>query len=159
MIEAAITGYTIGVFIHIFAVVVALGATFAYPIFLATAERAAPASLPTVYRGMMRADRLLVTPGIVVILLAGFYLIAKAEISFSEPFISVGFLAIIVLFAMAHGYFLPRNRRALALAERDLAESGELSDEYRAVSRQIAIGGMVASAVIAIAIFFMVVKP
>lgn len=159
MISAAITGYSIGVFVHISAVVVAFGVTFAYPVFLAAAERSSPQSLPTVYRGMMRADRLILTPGMVIVLLAGLYLITDAGISFSEPFVSAGFLAIIVLFGMAHGFFLPRNRQGLALAERDLAAGGNLSDEYRAVSRQIAIGGMVASAVIFLAIFFMVVKP
>lgn len=159
MISAAITGYSIGLFVHVSAVVVAFGATFAYPVFLSLTERSAPQSLPTVYRGIMRADRLLVTPGMVVVLLAGLYLITDAGISFGEPFVSAGFLAIIILFALAHGYFLPRNRQALALAERDLAAGGELSDEYRAVSRQIAIGGMAASAVVLLAIFVMVVKP
>lgn len=159
MISAAITGYTIGVFIHVLAVVVAFGVTFAYPVFIAVAERTAPTSLPTVYRAMMRSDQLILTPGMVVVLLAGLYLITDAGISFSETFVSVGFLAIIVLFGMAHGYFLPRNRQALALAERDLAAGEALSDEYRAVSRQIALGGIIASAVVAIAIFFMVVKP
>lgn len=159
MISAAVTGYTIGVFIHILAVVIAFGVTFAYPVFLAVAERSSPRSLPTVYRGMMRSDQLILTPGMIVVLLAGLYLITDAGISFSETFVSVGFLAIIILFGMAHGYFLPRNRRALVLIERDLADGDTMSDEYRAVSRQIAIGGMVASAVIVIAIFFMVVKP
>lgn len=159
MISAAITGYTIGVFVHISAVVVAFGVTFAYPVFLAMAERSSPQSLPTVYRAMMRADRLILTPGMVVVLLAGLYLITDAGISFAEPFVSAGFLAIIILFGMAHGYFLPRNRQALSLAERDLAAGESLSEEYRAVSRQIAIGGMIASTVILLAIFFMVVKP
>lgn len=159
MITAAITGYSIGVFLHVLAVVVAFGATFAYPVFLAAAERTSPQSLPAIYSAIMRADRLLVTPGMVVLLLAGIYLVSDSGWSFGEPFISIGFLAIIVLFGMAHGYFLPRNRRALALAERDLKDGGELSDEYREVSRQIARGGMIASAVVVIAIFVMVVKP
>lgn len=159
MITAAITGYSIGVFIHVFAVVVAFGVTFAYPVFLAVAERTAPHSLPAVYRGMMRSDQLILTPGMIVVLLAGLYLITDAGISFSETFVSVGFLAIIILFGMAHGFFLPRSRQALALLERDLADGDTLSGEYQAVSRQIAIGGMVASLTVAIAIFFMVVKP
>lgn len=159
MITAAITGYSIGVFLHVLAVVVAFGATFAYPVFLAAAERTAPQSLPTIYAAIMRADRMLVTPGMILVLLAGIYLVADSGWSFGEPFVSVGFLAIIVLFGMAHGYFMPRNRRAQALAERDIKAGGELSDEYREVSRQIARGGMIASAIVLIAIFVMVVKP
>lgn len=159
MISAAITGYSIGVFVHVLAVVAAFGVTLAYPVFLAVAERTSPQSLPAVYRGMMRSDQLIVTPGMIVVLLAGLYLVSDAGISLGEPFISVGFLAIIVLFGMAHAYFLPRSRRALQLAERDLADGGSLSAEYQAVSRQIATGGMIATAIIAITIFFMVVKP
>lgn len=159
MITAAITGYGIGVFIHVLAVVVAFGATFAYPVFAAAAERNSPQSLPTVLRGMMTTDRVLVTPGMVVLLLAGLYLVADAGISLGEPFISVGFLAIIVLFGMSHGFFLPRTRQALALAERDLAAGDDLSEEYRAVARQIEMGGRIAGLIVVIAIFFMVVKP
>lgn len=159
MISAAITGYGIGVFIHVLAVVVAFGATFAFPVFVAAAERTSPQSLPTVLRGIMSVDRMLVTPGMVILLLAGIYLVADAGISMGEPFISVGFLAIIVLFGMSHGFFLPRTRQALTLAERDLAAGDELSAEYQAVARQIELGGKIAGLIIAITIFFMVVKP
>jgi uncharacterized membrane protein len=159
MITAAITGYGIGVFIHVLAVVVAFGATFAFPVFVAAAERSAPQSLPTVLRGVITVDRMLVTPGMVVLLLAGLYLVADADISMGEPFISVGFLAIILLFGLSHGYLLPRTRQALALAERDLADGGELSAEYEAVSRQIERVGKIVTLIVVIAIFFMVVKP
>jgi len=156
---AAVTAYEIGVFIHVLAVVVAFGATYAYPVFLTVAERTSPQSLPTVLRGMMKADRVLVTPGMVVILIAGLYLVADAGISLGEPWISIGFLAIIVLFGLTHGYFAPRTREALALVERDLAAGGELSPEYHALSKRVGTVGQLAGLIVVVTIFFMVVKP
>jgi Na+/proline symporter len=94
-----------------------------------------------------------------MILAAGIYLLAKGDISASESWVTVGFIAIIVLFGMVHGFFGPRYRRGIELAERDLAASGELSPEYRKVSAQMARGGQVAGLIVAIAVFFMVVKP
>jgi hypothetical protein len=47
----------------------------------------------------------------------------------------------------------------MALAERDLAAGGELSDEYRRISAQMARVGQLAGLIVAVTIFFMVVKP
>ena len=49
------------------------------------------------------------------------------------------------------------GRRGIELAERDLP--GELSDEFRANSKQIAIGGMLAGLIVLLTIYFMIVKP
>jgi hypothetical protein len=64
-----------------------------------------------------------------------------------------------VLFGLVHGYFIPRGRKAEELAERDLAGSGELSPEYQALSKQIAGVGQLTGLIVAVTIFFMVVKP
>ncbi len=157
--SGTITAFSIGLFIHVLAVVLAFGPTYGYAIFISTAENNAPHSVPTVLRAIQRADRLLVTPGMVVVLLAGIYLLSKANISASESWVGVGFLAIIVLFGMAHAFFRPNAQKALDLAERDLAAGDTLSPEYEAVSKTIATGGKIAGAIVAITIFFMVVKP
>jgi uncharacterized membrane protein len=156
---ASITAYGIGQFIHVLAVVLAFGPTFAYPIFTAVAENTAPRSVPTVIRGILAADRFLVTPGMVVILLAGIYLLAEADISAGESWVSVGFVAIFVLFGMAHAFFIPKSKKALELAERDLASGDQLSDEFEAIGKQISTGGKIASLIVVVTIFFMVVKP
>ena len=156
---ADITAYGIGNFIHVLAVVLAFGPTFAYPIFIATAQRTAPQSVPAVLRGLVQVDRFLVTPGMIVVLLAGIYMLAEGDISAGESWVSVGFVAILVLFAMAGMFFAPRNRRALELAERDLASGDEFSPEFEALSKQIALGGQIAALIVVVTIFFMVVKP
>lgn len=156
---ATVAAYDVGLFVHILAVVLAFGPTFGYAFFMGFADSKAPASVPAVYRAAQLSDRYLVTPGMLVVLAAGIYLLAKGDISAGESWVGVGFVAIIALFAMAHGFFAPRYRRAIELAERDLAAGGELSAEYRAVSRQVARGGQIAGLIIAVTIFFMVVKP
>jgi uncharacterized membrane protein len=101
----------------------------------------------------------LVSPAMIVVLAAGFYLLAEGDISMGESWVTVGLVAIIVLFGLVHGFFNPRTRRAIELAERDLAAGGELSSEYRRISSQMARVGQLAGLIVAVAIFFMVVKP
>jgi uncharacterized membrane protein len=156
---ASITAYGVGQFIHVLAVVLAFGPTFSYGFFVAAAESSAPRSVPTVLRGIQTVDRFLVQPGLIVVLLAGIYMLAEANISAGESWVSVGFLAIIVLFGLSHGFFRPQTAKALALAERDLKAADTLSDEYGAVSKRLENVGKLAGLIVAITIFFMVVKP
>jgi uncharacterized membrane protein len=156
---ADVTGYNLGVFIHILAVVVGFGPTFAYGFFIAFAETRAPASTPAVLQAVNMTNRFLVTPAMIVLLAAGIYLMADNDIDASESWITVGFVAIILMFGLVHGFFLPQGRRALSLAERDLAAGSELSAEYRSVSSRIARVGQLAGLIVVVAIFFMVVKP
>jgi len=159
MLAATITGFSIGLFIHVLAVVLTFGPTFGYAFFVGVAEESAPRSVPTVLRGIMAIDRYLVSPGLIVVLLAGIYMLIDAEISAGESFVTVGFIAIIILFGMAHGFFRPQTRQALDLAERDLGQGETLSPEYEAISKKLETGGKIAGLIVVIAIFFMVVQP
>jgi uncharacterized membrane protein len=156
---ASITGYSVGLFLHVLAVVLAFGPTFGYGFFVAAAESSAPRSVPTVLRGIQTVDRFLVQPGLIVVLLAGIYMLAEANISAGESWVSIGFLAIIALFGLSHGFFRPQTAKALALAERDLKAADTLSDEYSAVSKRLENVGKLAGLIVIVTIFFMVVKP
>jgi uncharacterized membrane protein len=157
--SATITAFSIGLFIHVLAVVLAFGPTFGYGIFIGVAEKSAPRGIPAVLRGIQQTDRFLVRPGLLVVLVAGIYMLIKADISASETYVSVGFVAIIALFAMVHGFFKPNVEKALELAERDLRAGDTLGDEYGAVSQRLATGGKIAGLIVAVTIFFMVVQP
>lgn len=155
---ATITGFSIALFIHVLAVVLAFGPTFGFGFFITMAERE-PRSVPAVLRGIQAIDRYLVSPGLVVILLAGIYMLGDEGISVGELWVSVGILAIVVLFGMAHGFFRPNTAKALELAERDLQAGDTLSAEYEAVSKKLDTGGKIAGLIVAVTIFFMVVQP
>jgi uncharacterized membrane protein len=156
---ADVTAYNVGLFVHVLAVVVGIGATYAYPVVLAWVERFAPESVPPVYAALRRVDRIIVTPGLVIILLAGFYLVSEGKIRVAESWVSLGIVTVLIMLGMTHAYFRPRWDRGIELAERDLKAGGELSDEFRANSRQAAIAGMLMSLLVVVTLFFMIVKP
>jgi uncharacterized membrane protein len=159
---AAVTGYEIGLFVHLTAVLLAFGPTFGFAFFQAVTERTNPRGVPTMWRATETANNFLVTPAAILALAAGLYLTIDAW-DFADLFINVGLIAIIVLIGLVHAFFNPRGRRAIELADRDIAAAGSgeiaFSDEYWAVSKQIAQVGTLAGIIILVSIFFMTVKP
>lgn len=155
---ANITDYSVVAFLHVLAVVLAFGPTFAYGILLSVAERQ-PSTVPAFFEAIRKVDTYLVDPGMIVLLVAGVYLLTDGPWEASEAFISVGFVAIIALFGLQHAFFRPQGRRAQAVAERDLKQGETLSEEFQAISRRLAAVGPVAGLIVVVAIFFMVVKP
>ena len=55
----------------------------------------------------------------------------------SDVFVAVGFVAIIALFGLQHGFFQPQVRKAKELAERDLEAGDTLSPEFEALGQRI----------------------
>jgi uncharacterized membrane protein len=155
---ATITDYSVGLFIHILAVVLAFGPTFGYALFFSVAPQF-PKATPALMAGVQKTDRYLVNPGMIVLLLAGIYLLAEGPWKGSEAFIAVGFVAILALFGLQHGFFQPQVRKAKELAERDLQSGDALSEEFLAVSQRIGQVGTLAGLIVVVTIFFMVVKP
>ena len=162
MIATAVQFYDVVLFFHTLFVVLAFGPTFAYGLYMAIAQREGGVAVPAVGRAMITWDRIAVTLGMVVILISGIYMAASDARGweFSDFFISWGFVAILILFGLTHGYFGPRTRRAVELAERDLA-AGErkLSGEFEALSAQIARVGATAGLIVVLTIYVMTAKP
>jgi hypothetical protein len=158
MVLANITDYSVGLFIHILAVVLTFGPTFGYG-FLFSVMPKYPRAAPGLIEGIEKIDRYLITPGMLVILLAGIYLLVEGPWESSEAFIAVGFVAIVALLGLQHGFFRPQEAKALALAERDLKAGDTLSAEFEEVSRRLGIVGPIAGLIVVITIFFMTVKP
>lgn len=163
MASAAVQFYDVVLFVHVAAVVLAFGPTFAYPVFLAAAERRGGRALPAVGDGISAWDRIAGTVGILVILASGVYLVADRW-DFADFFVSWGFLAIIVLGGLVHGYFGPRTRRLVELAERDIkATPGdgpvEFSAEYRRLSKQVGRVGGAAGLIVILTLYVMTAQP
>lgn len=153
-------GYKIALFLHVLAVVLAFGPTFGYALFFSVAPQY-PRATPAILAGVQKCDRYLVNPGMVVLLLAGIGLLSASDGAWdaSDAFVTVGFIAIIALFGLQHGFFQPQTRKAKALAERDLQAGDTLSPEFEAVSQRIGQVGALAGIVVVVAIFFMAYKP
>ena len=73
MLLAAITAYSVSVFIHITAVVVGFGATFAEAIMFPVAQKLDPKHLPYVHRLQMAINQRLATPALLVVIVTGIY--------------------------------------------------------------------------------------
>ena len=120
-----------------------------------------PRATPAILAGVQRVDRYLVNPGMVILLIAGIFLLATSDSAWggSDFFIVWGWIAIIALFALQHGFFQPQVRKAKALAERDLQGGDKLSPEFEALGQRIGQVGTLAGILIVVTIFFMVYKP
>lgn len=151
-------GYKIALTLHILAVVLAFGPTFGYGFFFSVTPQF-PRATPAILAGIQKVDRYLVNPGMIVLLLAGLYLLGDGHWDAGDAFISVGFVAILVLFGLQHGFFQPQVRKARELAERDLKAGDELSPEFDAVAKRLSQVGTVAGLIVVVTVFFMAYKP
>lgn len=153
-------GYKFALFFHIIAVVVALGPTFGYGIFFSVLPKY-PRAAPALIAGMRKTDRLLVNPGMILLLVAGIVLLATSGSvwSGSQFFVVWGFIAIIALFGVQHGFFAPRMARLQEIADRDLAKGDTFSAEFEATSQRIAQVGAATGVLIVVTVFIMAYKP
>jgi uncharacterized membrane protein len=151
-------GYKFALFLHVLAVVLAFGPTFGYALFFSVAPQH-PRATPAILAGVQKCDRYLVNPGMIVLLVAGIYLLVDGDWKSSEAFIGVGFLAIVVLFGLQHAFFQPQVRNAKALAERDLKAGDTLSPEFEVLGQRIGQVGGLAGVIVVVTIFFMTYKP
>ena len=155
---AAVTAYNVSVWIHITAVVVGFGATFAGALMFPIAMQMDERHLPYAHRLSLAISQRLANPALLVIIVTGFYQVSKGDWSFGSFWISATFAIVIVLGGLLGGYFIPTDKKLAVMAERDLAGGG-LSPEYRRLaSREGAIGALAGLLIVA-AIFLMVVKP
>lgn len=163
----AVQFYDVVLFFHILLVVLAFGPTFAYPMFLATAERTDPRGLPGIGRAILAWDRIgqIMLLGI---LIAGVYMVATesglgAAWEFSDFFVSWGFIAVIVIGAASGGYFTPKTKKMIELVERDIAAAGDgpvqLSDEFHVLNKAVAKVGTAVGIFTILTIYVMTAKP
>jgi hypothetical protein len=149
--------------IHIMAVVVAFGVTFAYPIMFAVAARHDPRGLPLMHRVEYTIERTLVNGGLVIVVLAGIYLASKGHY-WSQFFVQWGLAAAIVIGGVVGGVMIPTAKRAEQLAARDVAAAPAtgteivLSEEYRAVVRRLSVVGSLLSGLVLLTILFMALQ-
>jgi hypothetical protein len=161
--------------LHIMAVVVAFGVTFAYPIMFSVAARVDPRSLPLLHRIEYTTERVLVNPALLVVVGAGIYLASKGHF-WSDFFVQWGLGAALAIGALVGSVLIPTAKRAEQVAARDLAaaaqeaastqatqpQAGEaqagaalMSDEYRGLVQRSQIVGSALSVLVLVTILFM----
>ena len=162
MLTLATSTYNVVLAIHIMAVVIGFGVTFAYPVMFAVAARHDPRSLPILHRIEYTIERALINPALLVIVAAGAYLASKEHL-WSEFFVQWGLGAAIVIGALVGSVMIPTAKRAQTTAARDIAAAGEgelvMSAEYQGLVKRLSTVGSLLSGIVLITILFMAIKP
>jgi uncharacterized membrane protein len=159
----AVTSYEFSIFLHITAVVVGFGATFAESIMFPVALKLSPRHLPYVHRLQLAINQWFATPALVVVLATGFYQVSEGNWELGDFWISATLAIVIVIGGLLGAYFIPADRRLGPMVERELAAAGdgeiELSPEYRRQSMMEGVVGTAVGVLLVVAIFLMVTKP
>lgn len=154
----AASAFEIVLAVHIMAVVLAFGVTFAYPIMFVVGARHDPRSLPLLHRVEYTIERFLVNPGLLLVVAAGVYLASKGHF-WSDFFVQWGLGAAIVIGGGIGSVMIPTAKRAEQIAARDVAAAGEgeptMSAEYQALARRLGIVGGSLSLLVLVTILFM----
>jgi hypothetical protein len=162
LIVPATTLFEVVLAIHIMAVVVAFGVTFAYPIMFAVGAKHDPRSLPLLHRVEYTIERMLINPGLLLVILAGIYLASKGHF-WSQFFVQWGLAAAVAIGGLVGGVMIPTAKRAEEIATRDVAAAGDgeivMSVEYRALVKRLSIVGSGLSVLVLLTILFMAIQP
>ena len=135
--------------------------TFAFGIYV-TIARGDPRSMPTILEAQTMISRSPLTIGGILVLITGLCSVLDSETwEFSDFFVAWGILAILVLSASAHGFFLP-NDSPLRAARRDIEGLADWRSRTRRGVRRIlsrnARMGPIAGLIVILTIYVMVAK-
>jgi uncharacterized membrane protein len=163
MTVTAITSYNVSIFIHVSAVMIGFGSTYALAVTTPLALKLDPRHLPFVHRLELTLNKFFASPALLLVLLTGFYQVSEGNWDLGDFWIAATLAIVIVVGGIMGLVFLPGAKKGLALAERDIAAAGDgevkLSDEYNHAVRLGAIFGPITGLLLLAAVFLMVTKP
>jgi uncharacterized membrane protein len=159
----AVRFYDVMVSLHVMAIVLAFGVTFAYPFMVTYITANHPRAVPAMYDTMAMLGRRLITPMATVALLIGIYLASDADV-WDQTWVTVPLIILIVLLGMNGAVSTPTERKLAQLTRGDVDTAGDggsvtWSPETEALVRRDATAGTVAGVLVLVAIYFMVAKP
>ncbi|MHB1469797.1 MAG: hypothetical protein ACYCU0_16000 [Solirubrobacteraceae bacterium] len=167
MALATVSLYEVILAVHIMAVVIAFGVTFAYPVIFAVGAKHGPRSLPLLHRVEYTVERWLVNPGLLLVVAAGVFLASDGH-HWKSFFVQWGIGAALVIGGLVGAVMIPTSQKAEEVARRDIEEhdsagaSGAsavvFSEEYRGLVRRLALVGSSLSALVLVTILFMALK-
>jgi uncharacterized membrane protein len=151
--------YEFSVFVHVSAVVVGFGATFAEAIMFPVAMKAGVRNLPYMHQLQLAINERMAGPALGLIIITGVYQTIDGDWGFGTFWISATFAIAIVLGGMQGAYFVPTDRKLAVQAQREIDETGNVSDDYQRQARRQGMFGALAGVLVLLAIFLMVAKP
>jgi hypothetical protein len=161
LLAPAVEFFQVVLAIHILAVVVSFGVVFAYPLFVFVGGRMDPRALPWFFRMQAVVGRRLISPGLLVVLIAGIYLASKLH-QWKEFYVQWGIAAVVVIGALEGAVMVRSETKLAELAERDVGAAGEgqvtFSPEYEALFRRTGLIGALLMLIIVLTVYFMTVQ-
>jgi uncharacterized membrane protein len=155
--------YTAILFFHILSAIVAFGATFAYPLIDAVTRRVDVRALPTWDEVRRQIGLRIITPAAIVLLGTGIYLAADRWKDAGSGWFTAAGIIVIALLGLGHGVLNPTARKMRDQGRADIEagtmRNGRLSEAYEALARREMIFGLLATLLVVVALFLMVVKP
>ena len=160
----AVTSYEFSLFLHITAVMVGFGATFAESIMFPVALKMSPRNLPYVHRLQLAINQYFASPALLVVLATGIYQVSESDAwEIGDGWISATLTIVIVISALLGGYFIPADRRLGPMVQREIDAAGDgeitLSPEYRRQSMMEGVVGTLVGILLVVAVYLMVTKP
>ena len=148
----AVSLYSLVLWIHVTAAVVAFGALFAYPIFLAVNARAPLAQRANLHRGQIAFSKRVTGPAIGVVLLAGIYLATDGD-WWDKAWTGISLLLLFVIAGL--------GSTVLRKGEEALEATADAGDEpgYAAALAGVRRWTVITLALIVLVIFLMTTKP
>ena len=153
--------YRIMLFLHVAAVIVTIGATFAFPFLQAFAERSGVAATRFVMQFLVRIERMLVIPGSVVLTLFGVALIFDDGSGYKDDFPAWLSAAIPLFIIVVIVDLLVQQRQVkAAIAALDgVPDTAPLPAAYAAIGKRIQMVGGLEGLALVVIIFLMTYKP
>jgi uncharacterized membrane protein len=157
------SGYEFSVFIHVTAVMVGFGSTFAESVLFPVAMKMSPRNLPYVHRLQLTINQFFAAPALVIVIATGLYQMAEGNWEYGDLWISGTLTIVAIIGVLLLAYFIPADRRLLPMVEQEIADAGsgevKLSDDYKRAARNEGIAGTITGVLLVVAVFLMTTKP
>jgi uncharacterized membrane protein len=148
--------------LHVLGAITAVGPTLSYALWARLGERGSAAERSFALRGISWVDNHLATPAFMAQAVTGIVLILLLEIDFFQTaWLILGVSIYVVLIVFAVAAYAPVVKRQVALAEQLASEPGNeaVGREYAEVAAKGRTFGIVATVLVLIIVYLMVVKP
>jgi hypothetical protein len=147
--------------VHIVAVVMTFGVVFVYPMVHLFAARLDPRAMPWYWRTRGLLGQRLISPGLVLVLVAGIYLASDLH-QWGSFYVQWGFGVVVIIGGISGAFYARSERKLAGLAERDVgtAGTGEVrwSADYEALSKRVAMVDALLLVLILATIYLMTVQ-
>jgi hypothetical protein len=162
---AVVNGYNVSLWLHITAVMVGFGSTFALAIATPVALKLDPRHLPYVHQLSIALNRYFASPALVVVLVTGLIQVSDGSYGWDlgQFWLSATFAILIILGGIMGAVFMPSAKALKEISEREIAAAGQgpytPSEEYNRRARLEMIAGPITGLLLVLAVFLMVTKP